>query len=236
MHYFQFNIGDYASHTSRLTPLEDLAYRRMLDLYYLNEQPLNGCVTDVARELGLSEHVNEVEYVLSKFFTKTETGFSQKRIDLEIKKYKSNAKNKSRAGKASAKARAAKASNKVTGVEQVLNTTSTNVELTNNHKPITKNQEPSSNKDIVAKAPRRFTPPTDIETVAYFIEKGSTNIEAEKFWLFYDSKNWMVGKSKMKKWKSSASGWIARNKTEISKADPLAASSASNWHEEDLGL
>ncbi len=91
-------------------------------------------------------------------------------------------------------------------------------------------------KDIVAKAPRRFTPPTDIETVAYFIEKGSTNIEAEKFWLFYDSKNWMVGKSKMKKWKSSASGWIARNKTEISKADPLAASSASNWHEEDLGL
>ena len=53
MHYFQFNIGDYASHTSRLTLLEDLAYRRMLDLYYLNEQPLNGCVTDVARELGL---------------------------------------------------------------------------------------------------------------------------------------------------------------------------------------
>ncbi len=68
MHYFQFNIGDYASHTSRLTPLEDLAYRRMLDLYYLNEQPLNGCVTDVAREIGLSDHAGSVEYVLSKFF------------------------------------------------------------------------------------------------------------------------------------------------------------------------
>jgi len=142
MHYFQFNIGDYASHTSRLTPLEDLAYRRMLDLYYLNEQPLNGCVTDVARELGLSEHVNEVKYVLGKFFTENETGFSQKRIDLEIKKYKSNAKNKSKAGKASAKARQAKASSKVTGVEQALNTTSTDEQLNINHKPITNNQEP----------------------------------------------------------------------------------------------
>ena len=69
MHYYQFNIGDYASHTSRLSPIEDLAYRRLLDLYYLNEQPLNGCSTDVAREIGLVGHLLSVEYVLSKFFT-----------------------------------------------------------------------------------------------------------------------------------------------------------------------
>ncbi len=237
MHYFQFNIGDYASHTSRLTPLEDLAYRRMLDLYYLNEQPLNGCVTDVARELGLSEHVNEVEYVLSKFFTKTEKGFSQKRIDLEIKKYKSNARNKSKAGKASAKARAAKASSKAAGVEQVLNTESTHEQLNINHKPITNNQEPITNlidKDIVAKAPKRFTPPTDIETVSYFEEKGSTASEAEKFWFFYDSKNWMVGKSKMKRWQSAASGWIKRNKTE--SKDIMQISNDSDWHLQDQGF
>lgn len=82
----------------------------------------------------------------------------------------------------------------------------------------------------------RFTPPTDIETVAYFESKGSTNVEAQKFWLFYDSKDWKVGKNKMQKWKSSASGWITRNKTEANRTDILAASSASNWHEEDLGL
>ena len=58
----------------------------------------------------------------------------------------------------------------------------------------------------------RFTPPLDIETISYFESKGSTAKEAEKFWLFYDSKNWMVGKSKMKKWQSAASGWISRNK------------------------
>ncbi|PHR55948.1 MAG: hypothetical protein COA43_14610 [Robiginitomaculum sp.] len=82
----------------------------------------------------------------------------------------------------------------------------------------------------------RFSPPLDVDTVFYFESKGSTSIEAEKFWLFYDSKNWMVGKSKMKKWQSAASGWIKRNQAEVNKKDILAASSASNWHEEDLGL
>jgi len=75
----------------------------------------------------------------------------------------------------------------------------------------------------------RFSPPLDIDTVAYFEGKGSTAAEAEKFWLFYDSKNWMVGKSKMQKWKSSASGWISRNKTE--STDILQMSSDSNWEE-----
>ena len=39
MHFYSFNIGDYASHTRHLTPMEDLAYRRLLDIYYLHEQP-----------------------------------------------------------------------------------------------------------------------------------------------------------------------------------------------------
>ena len=143
MHYYSFNIGDYASHTSRLTPIEDIAYRRMLDLYYLNEQPLKGCEKDVAREIGLMEYLDSVEYVLSKFFVKEENVFRQKRIDVELKKYASNAKNKSKAGKASAKARQAKASKVVTGVEQVLNTKPTDEQLNNNHKPITNNHKPS---------------------------------------------------------------------------------------------
>lgn len=222
MHYFQFNIGDYASHTSRLTLLEDLAYRRMLDLYYLNEQPLNGCVTDVARELGLSEHVNEVQYVLSKFFNETETGFSQKRIDLEIKKYKSNAKNKSKAGKASAKARQAKASSKVTPVEQTLNTDSTHEQLNINHKPITNNQEPLNSlviKDKVAKAPiKRFVAPT-VEEVSKYCDERCNNIDAQNFVDHYVANGWMRGKAKVKDWKACVRTWEKNSKpnTQIAK-------------------
>ena len=81
----------------------------------------------------------------------------------------------------------------------------------------------------------RFTPPLDTETISYFESKGSTRNEAEKFWLFYDSKNWMVGKTKMKKWESAASGWISRNKTD--SKDILAISAASDWHlEKDEGF
>jgi len=155
MHYYQFNIGDYASHTSRLSPMEDLAYRRLLDLYYLSEQPLNGCVTDVAREIGLVEQVDSVSYVLSKFFTLTDGVYFQKRIESEIKKFKSNAKNKSKAGKASAKARRAKALSGGTGVEQTLNTTSTDEQLNINHKPLTNNHKPLTNKQVI-KEPSRF--------------------------------------------------------------------------------
>lgn len=228
MHYFQFNIGDYASHTSRLTPLEDLAYRRMLDLYYLNEQPLNGCLTDVARELGLSEHVNEVKYILGKFFTETEVGFSQKRIDLEIKKYKSNAKNKSKAGKASAKARQIKASSKVTGVEQTLNTESTHEQLNINHKPLTINQEPITSlvtKDIVAKSPvKRFIAPT-VEDVYQYCNERCNNVDAQNFVDHYAANGWMRGKAKIKDWKACVRTWEKNSKPIVKQTENLQG----NW-------
>jgi uncharacterized protein YdaU (DUF1376 family) len=151
MHYYQFNIGDYASHTSRLKPIEDLAYRRMLDLYYLNEQPLNLCLLDVAREIGLTDYLDEVTYVLDKFFIKNEFGFSQKRIDLEIKKYKLNHKSKIKAGKASAKARQVRASSVETPIEHPLNTSATNDELNINHKPLTTNHKPLTNNQLEEK-------------------------------------------------------------------------------------
>ena len=86
----------------------------------------------------------------------------------------------------------------------------TKQELANVADTKNKNKNKTKNdKEVIVTS--RFSPPTDIETVEYFLSKQSTNAEAEKFWLFYDSKNWMVGKSKMKKWQSAASGWIKRN-------------------------
>lgn len=141
MHYYQFNIGDYASHTSRLSIIEDLAYRRLLDLYYLTERPFNGCSTDVAREIGLTEYQSEVDYILSKFFVKDGDEWSNKRADKEISLYQSKIDSASKAGKASAKARKHK------GSEQAFNDRSTTVQLDSNKRatkqePLTKNQEP----------------------------------------------------------------------------------------------
>jgi hypothetical protein len=57
-----------------------------------------------------------------------------------------------------------------------------------------------------------FVIPTPEELVSYFMSKESTSAEAQKFFNFYESKGWKVGKNKMEKWKSSASGWITRSK------------------------
>jgi len=57
---------------------------------------------------------------------------------------------------------------------------------------------------------KRFAPPSIEEVTAFFTEKGHPK-EAQKFFNFYDSKGWMVGKNKMQKWKSSAAGWLSRN-------------------------
>lgn len=57
-----------------------------------------------------------------------------------------------------------------------------------------------------------FVIPTHEELVSYFESKESSSIEAQKFFNFYDSKGWKVGKNKMEKWKSAASGWITRSR------------------------
>jgi uncharacterized protein YdaU (DUF1376 family) len=211
MHYYQFNIGDYASHTSRLKPIEDLAYRRMLDLYYLNEQPLNLCLSDVAREIGLTDYLDEVTYVLNKFFIQTEFGFLQKRIDLEIKKYKLNHKSKIKAGKASAKARQVKASSVETPVEHPLNISATSDELNINHKTLTINHKTLTNnqelvvKDTGTKA-KRFMPPSLDQVINYCNER-LNNVDANKFIDHYTSNGWLVGKNKMKDWKAAVRTW-----------------------------
>lgn len=142
MHYFQFNIGDYYSHTSHLSPMEDLAYRRLIDKYYLNEQPFNGRSTDVARKLGLVEHSEAVGYVLREFFVQDADGnWQHERINQDISSYKTKIDAAKRAGEASAKSRKNKS------LEQPLNDSSTTVEQPFNQL-ITNNQEPRTNNQL----------------------------------------------------------------------------------------
>jgi uncharacterized protein YdaU (DUF1376 family) len=56
MHYYQFNIGDYKSHTEHLSEMEDLTYRRLLDWYYLHECPIPLDETEVARQIRMRSH------------------------------------------------------------------------------------------------------------------------------------------------------------------------------------
>jgi hypothetical protein len=86
MHYYSFHIGDYMSHTRHLSLIEDLAYRRLLDFYYLHEQPIKQ--RDIARQIGMREHEQDVLTVLNEFFLSTEDGFINTRADKQIEDFK----------------------------------------------------------------------------------------------------------------------------------------------------
>lgn len=129
MHYYQFHIGDYKSHTHHLSLMEDLAYRRLLDFYFLHEQPIKH--RDIARQIGMRDHEEDVMTVLNEFFISTPEGFVNPRADKEIKQYKEFAE----AGKRGA----AKRWSKPPYGEAISPPNATPI-ATINHKPITNNQ------------------------------------------------------------------------------------------------
>jgi len=131
MHYYQFHIGDYKSHTHHLSLLEDLAYRRLLDFYFLHEQPIKH--RDIARQIGMREHEEDVMTVLNEFFISTADGFVSPRADKEIKQYKEF----SEAGKRGAAKRWSTPPH-----EGAISPPNATPIATINHKPITTNHKP----------------------------------------------------------------------------------------------
>ena len=101
MHYYQFNIGDYQSHTSHLSEMEDLVYRRLLDWYYLHECPIPLEITEVSRQIRMRSHSDCIANVLLEYFERTDDGWIHHRANKEIAK----AGDKSEKASASAKAR-----------------------------------------------------------------------------------------------------------------------------------
>ena len=85
MNFYPFHIGDYISHTSHLTDAEDLAYRRMIDLYYQSEQPFESA-EKVARKVRSTPEI--VQTLLGEYFVQDEQGlWHNPRADEEIAKY-----------------------------------------------------------------------------------------------------------------------------------------------------
>lgn len=62
------------------------------------------------------------------------------------------------------------------------------------------------------KATRFFAPTLD--EVKKYCHERKNSVDAEKFWDFYESKGWMVGKSKMKDWRACVRTWEKESKTQ----------------------
>ena len=137
MNYYPFHIGDYISHTSHLSDLEDLAYRRMIDLYYQTEEPFED-IAWVARKVKSTPEI--VKTLLEEFFEfwAEDCTWRSKRADEEIAKYRLKADSARNANRIKTEKKSAL----LTELKTELISEPNHI-LTNNQEPITNNQEPN---------------------------------------------------------------------------------------------
>ena len=73
---------------------------------------------------------------------------------------------------------------------------------------------------IEQKKPSKMIIPTQEEVNNFAAESFLNTNEAKKFFCYYDSNGWRVGKNPMKNWKSAFKGWCARATETPSRAQP----------------
>lgn len=150
MHYYQFNIGDYKRHTFHLDPLEDIAYRRILDLYYLNDGPVTSDADKLAKQIGMVANIEQVAYVLGEFFELDGDTFRNSRADREIADYAAKADraraNGKKGGRPKPNANPEITQPVIPGIPEGTQN-EPDSKLTINHKPLTINQS-NTDKDL----------------------------------------------------------------------------------------
>lgn len=89
MNYYEHHLGDWAKDTVHLTMLEEGAYRRLVDVYYVKEKPLPKAIRDIYKlaRAGARPEREAVDAVLREFFQEREDGWHHKRCDEELARY-----------------------------------------------------------------------------------------------------------------------------------------------------
>jgi uncharacterized protein YdaU (DUF1376 family) len=101
LNYFEHHIGDYDADTAHLSWVEDMAYTRLMRLYYRKELPIPVDVAEACRLVRAQsrEQRAAVESVLREFFSLAADGWHQKRCDADIGRYQKKVAHNQEVGK-----------------------------------------------------------------------------------------------------------------------------------------
>lgn len=130
MNWYKLHIGDYESHTSHLSLLEDGIYGRLLRRYYMTERPLPNDLKELARLVrARSRHeVDALERCVNSYFLLKADGLlHNSRADEEILKYQGQCE-----------------ANRITARQRIVRDSSAN-------RPPNQNLEPDTRKDFTGK-------------------------------------------------------------------------------------
>jgi uncharacterized protein YdaU (DUF1376 family) len=176
VNYYSFHIGDYTAHTAHLEPMEDLAYRRMLDLYYRTEQPLPRDIKEIARLIRLKGHDKAISVVIDEFFDDCADGWAHGRCDDELARMQDKQAKARASAQASVSARSANAqrtqSERSTDVQRTLNERSATNTNTNTNTTIA----PKEHRARASRLPPEWQPGD--EGMEYARKHGFTTSQA----------------------------------------------------------
>jgi uncharacterized protein YdaU (DUF1376 family) len=133
MHYYSFHVSDYIHDTAHLSNDEDLAYRRLLDLYYTQEKPIPNNTHEVARRIRMGKKIDAVQTVLEEFFMYSQEHdfWYHKRCDETITAYQAKAERNRAVGKLGGRPKS-----NPDETQTVSKDNPNHKPITNNHKPI----------------------------------------------------------------------------------------------------
>lgn len=150
-----------------------------------------------------------------KPLSKMAFSFIKKQIDYNNDKYDNTVTKRSEAGKKGMASRYNKTVTNLTSdnktnksYQKVTNVTVYDNDIVNDN--VIKESTIVDKKDGKS---TRFSPPTVDDIKSYCLERGN-NVDSERFFNFYQSKGWMVGKNKMKDWKAAVRTWERKDKQE----------------------
>ena len=149
MHYYSFHVSDYIHDTAHLSNEEDLAFRRLLDLYYTQEKPIPNKTQEVARRIRMAKHIDAVQIVLEEFFMfdMEKDHWYHKRCDETIAAYQAKAERNRQIGKLGGRPKS--------NPQETQSVSKHNP----NQEPITNNQEPKVKTQRGSRLPTDWTLP-----------------------------------------------------------------------------
>lgn len=225
MHYYKFHIGDYRRRAANLSLLEHGIYRQLIDEYHLTEEPLTGDFDRLCWSVGARSEDERVavQRILDFFFKKTKKGWQHDVCEEQVQEYKAKALKNKENGK--------KGGRPKNNPEKTQSVSKQNPKetLTNNHKPLTTNQEPKREVAVAPPAkgtalqnwPTYHSPeilPTDF--FRYVDEHGCQALAMSEWPKFHDYWVAQPGQRGVKKdWLATWRNWLRKSKEFAANTD-----------------
>lgn len=159
------------------------------------------------------ENPNTDDFIINALFAQVKSTLKR-----DLVKWEEQRQQRSEAGKKSAEIRSTKINERSTSVNETErnSTVSVSVNVSDNvNDNVIIKEEVKSDKPITHTS--KFIIPTIDEIKEYCLERNN-RVDATKFYNFYESKGWLIGKNKMKDWKAAVRNWEASDNKSLKPA------------------